>query len=151
METATAHANLTIGVVGTGMMGKAHATLWTRLGIKVVIGSRDAARGRAVAEEIGCAGGDHLQMLRASQLVIVCAHPGPTTIGFYEKYRDEIVGKEKMFVDISVAYGRFVFWQTDGETAWWAQCLPLPPLQAPPPYFSQVPQIRDLLNDPSAS
>merc|ERR1719353_2041906 len=102
MMTAAAHANLTIGVVGTGMMGKAHATLWTRLGIKVVIGSRDAARGRAVAEEIGCAGGDHLQMLRASQLVIVC--------------------EEKMFVDISVAYGRFVFWQTDGETAWWAQC-----------------------------
>ena len=43
------------------------------------------------------------------------------------------------------------FWQKDGETAWWAQCMPLPPLQAPPPYFSQVPQIRDLLKDPSTS
>ena len=67
VEPAAGFDDLAVGIVGTGMMATAHATAWSSLGMKVYIGSRDAARGQALARKIGngCKGGTHAEMLAA--------------------------------------------------------------------------------------
>jgi 8-hydroxy-5-deazaflavin:NADPH oxidoreductase len=47
-------SDLTVGVIGgTGPQGRGLATQWAHAGVRVVIGSRDAARAASVAGEIG--------------------------------------------------------------------------------------------------
>ena len=93
--------DLTIGIVGTGRMGMAHASAWTKLGMKVVIGSRDAARGQQAAAKIGngCVGGGHAEMLEASNFILLCIMPGPDSISFVDYMKPLVEGKCKMFCD----------------------------------------------------
>ena len=65
-----------IGVVGgTGKEGRGMALRWARAGHDVFIGSRDAERARASAEELSAEvgrplqGGDNASAVRASELV----------------------------------------------------------------------------------
>ena len=51
---------IVVGVLGTGMMGTAHAVRHSAIGLPVFIGSRDGAKGKALACQIGggkCEGG----------------------------------------------------------------------------------------------
>jgi len=129
--------NLVIGIAGTGRMAQAHAYRWSSYGIKVLIGSRDPAKGRELAQRIGgkCEGGGHVEMLRASDLIILAIYPGKCSTDFIDTYREEIVGKGKMFLDMTVAYSRF------GS----------PSVRGPKPYADHVNWLKDRLNDPTAS
>lgn len=42
-----------IGIIGTGRMGKTLGRLWADVGHQIAFGSRDAARGKSTADEIG--------------------------------------------------------------------------------------------------
>ena len=59
VEPATGFEDLSVGIVGTGMMARAHATAWTKLGMKVFIGSREPSKATALAAKMGngCQGG----------------------------------------------------------------------------------------------
>jgi predicted dinucleotide-binding enzyme len=69
---------LVIGVVGTGNMGFAHATLWTQQGYRVILSSRDPAKAVEKAKEIGgkCEGASHVDMLRASNFIVLAIYAG---------------------------------------------------------------------------
>ena len=132
-----ASAGRRIGVVGTGRMGTAHARAWTKLGMNVFIGSRDAERGRRAANKIGngCRGGGHAEMLEQSNFVLLCIMPGPDSKGFIEAIKPLVQGKGKMFCDMSASYTRYY-----SESS-----------RAPPPYKSHLNWLKDLLDDPTAS
>jgi 8-hydroxy-5-deazaflavin:NADPH oxidoreductase len=70
-------ADLTVGVIGgTGPQGRGLATRWSAAGIRVAIGSRDAARAAAVAEELGgSVTGDANDAVAASADVLVVTVP----------------------------------------------------------------------------
>ena len=66
--------DLTIGVLGgTGEQGRGLATRWAQAGLRVVIGSRNAERARAVADEIalGVEGEDNAGCASRSDVVLV--------------------------------------------------------------------------------
>lgn len=129
--------DLAVGVIGTGRMGMAHAHAWSKLGIKVFIGSRDAARGNAAAAQVGqgCAGGSHEDCLAASNFILLCIMPGPDSVAFIDKVKPLVAGQGKMFIDMSASYTRFY---TEEH-------------RAPSPYKSHLNFLKDRLADPSAS
>lgn len=66
--------NLTVGVLGgTGPQGKGLALRWAEAGIKVLIGSRDAARAAATATELGrgVIGMDNQSVAASADVVLV--------------------------------------------------------------------------------
>ncbi|MGH3436789.1 MAG: NADPH-dependent F420 reductase [Sciscionella sp.] len=91
---------LTVGVLGgTGPQGKGLATRWARTGMKVVIGSRAAERGRSAAAEIAeltgsgsVSGDDNLGCASAADLVLV-AVPYQGHAELLTSLRAELVGK----------------------------------------------------------
>ena len=101
--------DLTVGIIGTGLMGKAHAKAWSMLGMKVFIGSRDAKRGQQAAERVGngCAGGGHAECLEASNFILLCIKPGRDSTSFIDSIKPLVKGKGKMFCDMSASYTRF--------------------------------------------
>ena len=50
------------------------------VGMKVFVGSRDAAKGAKFAERIGngCQGGGHAECLENANFILLCIAPGPT-------------------------------------------------------------------------
>jgi 8-hydroxy-5-deazaflavin:NADPH oxidoreductase len=66
--------DLTIGVLGgTGPLGQGLARRWCAAGLRVVIGSRSADRGKAVAEELGAraSGAENLECARQADVLVV--------------------------------------------------------------------------------
>lgn len=137
VQKVTGFDDLAIGIVGTGMMGTAHAQAWSSLGMKVFIGSRDAENGKRHAAKIGngAVGGGHEEMLESSNFILLCINPGPSSISFIDKIKPLVAGKGKMFVDMSASYTRY--------------CPP--ENRAPEPYKSHVNWLKDRLADPSSS
>lgn len=58
-------------VGGTGSFGRALAVRLRGAGIDVVIGSRDAARARATAEELGVSGAENAEAVRGADLAVL--------------------------------------------------------------------------------
>lgn len=93
-------ANATIGVIGgTGPQGRGLAYRWARAGLRVVLGSRDAARAAAAAAEL-CAladtdsvtGADNLGCASQSDIVLV-AVPWDGHAATIEPLRAALAGK----------------------------------------------------------
>jgi predicted dehydrogenase len=62
-----------VGLVGTGLMGNQHTVAWQRLGIPVVVYSRDPSRGEAFAAEHGItAVADRAELLDRVSIVDIC-------------------------------------------------------------------------------
>ncbi|MEQ4208451.1 Gfo/Idh/MocA family oxidoreductase [Actinopolymorpha sp. B17G11] len=62
-----------VGLVGTGLMGNQHTVAWQRLGIPVVVHSRDRGRGEAFAAEHGItAVADLAELLDRVSIVDIC-------------------------------------------------------------------------------
>ena len=103
VEPATGFEDLSVGIVGTGMMARAHATAWTKLGMKVFIGSREPSKATALAQ-----GGSHAEMLEASHFILLCINPGPPSWSFITDTLKPLAScKSKMFCDMSASYTRF--------------------------------------------
>ncbi len=86
---------LTVGVLGgTGDQGRGLALRFGQAGQKVVIGSRDAGRARAAAEELGLGieGADNEECARRSDIVIV-AVPWEGHAKTLEALREALAGK----------------------------------------------------------
>lgn len=88
-------ASATIGVIGgTGPQGKGLAYRWARAGLQVIIGSRDAARAQATADELGVdgvRGADNETCARESDIVLV-AVPWDGHAATLESLRDALAG-----------------------------------------------------------
>ncbi len=86
-------------VGGTGKEGRGLALRWARAGHDVRIGSRDAERGRAAAEELGVQGGDNDWALSEAEVIVVCvpygAHEATMTV------LKDVVG-DRIVIDITV-------------------------------------------------
>lgn len=137
--------DVVIGVAGTGMMGGAHAYRHAQIGLPVIIGSRDPAKGQRLAQSIGgrCLGGSQQEMLEKANFIIL-AIPPTALRDFMDEHRDVIVGRGKMFVDLSSTFSRL-----GGPKK-------QPPTQSDGPhwrgpYYDMVNYLRDRLNDPSTS
>eukprot|EP00931_Biecheleriopsis_adriatica_P119486 TRINITY_DN94709_c0_g1_i1.p1 TRINITY_DN94709_c0_g1~~TRINITY_DN94709_c0_g1_i1.p1 ORF type:complete len:235 (-),score=28.21 TRINITY_DN94709_c0_g1_i1:290-958(-) len=137
--------DLAIGVVGTGMMASAHAYRHSQIGIPVFVGSRDPAKGKRLASTIGgkCEGGSQEELVQKANFIIL-AIPPTALRDFVDTHRDALVGKGKMFVDLSVTFSRY------GSPAI------QPPTQSDGPnwhgpYHDMVNYLRDRLSDPSSS
>ncbi|MGH3365695.1 MAG: NADPH-dependent F420 reductase [Nocardioidaceae bacterium] len=66
--------DLTIGVLGgTGPLGKGLARRWVAAGLRVVVGSRDAARAATAAADVGggATGAENADCARAADVVVV--------------------------------------------------------------------------------
>ena len=103
-------------------------------------------------------------MIGASNFLILCIPPGPPSLAFIDQHREELVGKGKMFVDLSASFTRSA--AACSETNLAAR-EPLPPLgnrplhlarrfysdaqRPPPPCYSHLLWLRERLNDPTAS
>ena len=111
--------------------------------MSVFIGSRDEAKGKRVAASIGCEGGGHQECLEKSNFILLCIMPGPDSISFVDYAKPIVVGKGKMFCDMSASYTRFY---SDAQRApepykshlnyLKGACLPLPRIPSekrPPP------------------
>lgn len=84
---------LTIGVLGgTGEQGRGLALRLGRSGLRVVIGSRDAARAQASAAEIGVEGASNEDCATAADVVIV-AVPWDGHAATLESLRGSLVGR----------------------------------------------------------
>jgi len=84
---------LTIGVLGgTGEQGRGLALRLGRAGLRVVIGSRDAARAQASAAEIGVEGDSNEDCATAADVVIV-AVPWDGHAATLESLRGSLVGR----------------------------------------------------------
>jgi NADPH-dependent F420 reductase len=65
-------ALMRIGIVGgTGKQGTGLARRWIRVGHAIAIGSRDPARARAHAEELGAQGGDYAWCAAGADVVVL--------------------------------------------------------------------------------
>jgi len=144
-DTASDFGDVVVGVAGTGRMASAHAYRHSQIGLPVVIGSRDAAKSKKLAQSIGgkCEGGTQAEMIEKASFIIL-AIPSGALIPFLETHRAAIEGKGKMFVDLSVTFSR----------------MGSPAVQPPTrsdgpnwkgPYFDYVTYMKDRLNDPSAT
>ena len=113
-----------IGIIGTGMMAKGIATLYSRSGLNLFIGSRDAVRGKQFAKQIqdetrstsetSIRGGSVTDVLTECQVIILAV---PTmhkvdngdlvegVVYFLNKYDHLVRGKKKILIDITY-YGR---------------------------------------------
>eukprot|EP00403_Amphidinium_massartii_P010014 CAMPEP_0178409342 /NCGR_PEP_ID=MMETSP0689_2-20121128/20413_1 /TAXON_ID=160604 /ORGANISM="Amphidinium massartii, Strain CS-259" /LENGTH=210 /DNA_ID=CAMNT_0020030481 /DNA_START=78 /DNA_END=711 /DNA_ORIENTATION=+ len=131
-----------IGIVGTGMMASAHAFRWSQYGIKVFISSRDPAKAQKLAESIGngVQGGSHEEMIKASNFIMLCIHPGKPAAEFIDSNRDELSGKGKMFVDMSVPFSRLGYPAAGPEVQQYIY-----------PHLDHVSFLKEKLNDPTAS
>eukprot|EP00746_Dinoflagellata_sp_MGD_P133103 gnl/MRDRNA2_/MRDRNA2_66789_c0_seq2.p1 gnl/MRDRNA2_/MRDRNA2_66789_c0~~gnl/MRDRNA2_/MRDRNA2_66789_c0_seq2.p1 ORF type:complete len:241 (+),score=42.05 gnl/MRDRNA2_/MRDRNA2_66789_c0_seq2:79-801(+) len=145
VDKAGDFGELIIGVAGTGMMASAHAYRHAQIGLPVVIGSRDPAKGKRLAQSIGgkCEGSSQREMVEKANFIIL-AIPPIALRDFMDTHREVIVGKGKMFVDLSVTFSRY------GGTK------VQPPTQSDGPnwcgpYFDMVNYLRDRLNDSSSS
>ncbi|MEI6621665.1 MAG: NADPH-dependent F420 reductase [Actinomycetes bacterium] len=88
-------SGLTVGVLGgTGEQGRGLAFRWARSGLKVVIGSRDAARARGAALDLGLGieGETNAGCALASDIVVV-AVPWQGHGELLESLRDELFGR----------------------------------------------------------
>jgi len=137
-------ANIVIGIAGTGRMGGAHAFRHSQLDIPVIVGSRDAAKAQEVAERVGkpnCTGTTLAEMIEKANFIIVTVPSGNVT-EFFDTHRDLIVGKGKMFNEISSTFSKMGGpdvqppTESDGEN--WKG-----------PYFDMCNYQKDRLNDPS--
>eukprot|EP00930_Biecheleria_cincta_P048805 TRINITY_DN34069_c0_g1_i1.p1 TRINITY_DN34069_c0_g1~~TRINITY_DN34069_c0_g1_i1.p1 ORF type:complete len:199 (+),score=30.20 TRINITY_DN34069_c0_g1_i1:162-758(+) len=119
-------------------MASAHAHCWSQHGLKVFIGSQSRAQGRRAAEAIGqgCQGGGHVDMIRASNFIMLCIDPGQPSAEFLDNYRDEFLGQGKMFVDMSAPFAA-------ASSQELQQCMH--------PHNDHVSFLKARLNDPSAS
>ena len=90
-----------------------------------------------------CDGGSQAEMVQKANFIIL-AIPSPALIPFLETHRDAIVGKGKMFVDLSVTFSRYgspaVQPPTKSDGPNWRG-----------PYFDYVNYMKDRLNDPTAT
>ena len=95
---------LDIGLISTGAMSTAQATLFAAHGFRVFIGSRDPARARALATQVGhgARGGSHLDAIRASAIIFLNILPGEITRAFLEANREELANK--LLVDPAAPY-----------------------------------------------
>ena len=148
-------ANIVIGVNGTGMMGGAHAVRHATLGLPVVIGSRDPAKAQKLAREIGkpnVSGGSLAEMVEKANFII-SAIPAASLTHFFDTHRDAIVGRGKMFVDLSVTFSRRG--SESGHGLATANETPPPKVSDGPnwrgPYYDMCNYLKDRLNDPSTS
>lgn len=132
-------SSLVIGIVGTGDMASANAHLWSSLGFRVIIGSRDASRGDRLARRVGngCVGTHAKQMCIGANVIILCVHPDGPLDEFIDAYREELSGKGKVFIDLCAAYTRYY---RDAQR----------PNGGGPPY-STTPYGKERLGDASAS
>lgn len=95
-----------VGIVGgTGREGRGLAVRWAKAGHELLIGSRDAERGRSKAAELGAEfgvkiqGGDNLNACRNADLVVVTVPYGAHESTF-SSIREAVAGK--IVVDITV-------------------------------------------------
>ena len=88
-------SGLTIGVLGgTGEQGRGLALRWARSGLSVIVGSRDPARARAAASEIGIGvSGDGNAGCANSADVAVVAVPWAGHEALLESLRGELATK----------------------------------------------------------
>ncbi len=88
-------------VGGTGREGRGLAVRWARAGHDVVIGSRDAARAAARAEELGhgITGGANADVCRGAEVVVLCV-PWSAHRALVESLRPVLVGP--LVIDITV-------------------------------------------------
>ena len=91
--------SLTVGVFGgTGAQGKGLAYRWAKAGVKVVIGSRDAARAEAAAAELArstggdVTGADNASCAETADIVLV-AVPWDAHAKTLEPLRETLAGK----------------------------------------------------------
>ena len=61
---------------GTGQEGQGLARRWTRAGVAVRLGSRDASRGAQAARELGVEGGDYAFALAGADVALLCVPYG---------------------------------------------------------------------------
>ncbi|MQA06959.1 MAG: NADPH-dependent F420 reductase [Pseudonocardiaceae bacterium] len=93
-------AELTIGVFGgTGPQGKGLAVRWARAGLRVVIGSRDAAKGASAAAEIAelsgsdtVTGAENSECAKNADIVLV-AVPWEGHAKILDTLREHLIGK----------------------------------------------------------
>ena len=92
----------TVAVIGgTGHLGAALAGRWARAGVRIVIGSRDAARAQAAADEIGHGATGAANAEAAAQAeIVVLAVPFAAQAGTIADIRDATQGK--IVVDTTV-------------------------------------------------
>ena len=136
-DDASFMKKLKIGILGTGMMAKAHAVAWSRVGLPVFIASRNPNRSRTLAERVGndCRGGSHEEMVTECNMILL-ATPQEANAPFLEKHKDAIKGKGKMIVDMS---------------AWFAGCGWMGGTPAPKPHVTTLTYYRDILKDENTS
>lgn len=90
---------------GTGKEGRGLALRWARAGHEVFIGSRDEARARATADELGAAAGRRLQggsnarAIAASEIVVLSV-PYAAHAGTLEELKAALAGR--VLIDITV-------------------------------------------------
>lgn len=92
----------TVAVIGgTGHLGAALAGRWARAGVRIVIGSRDAARAQAAADEIGhgATGAANAEATAQAEIVVL-AVPFAAQTGTIADIRDAAQGK--IVVDTTV-------------------------------------------------
>jgi len=145
VDMSAEFGNVVVGVVGTGMMAGAHAYRHSQIGLPVFVGSRDPAKGKKLAQSIGgkCEGGSQAEMVEKASFIIL-AIPSTSLIEFLDTHRAALVGKGKMFCDLSVTFSRY------GSPA------VQPPTEADGPnwrgpYYDYVSYMKDRLDDPSAT
>eukprot|EP00928_Gymnodinium_smaydae_P047128 TRINITY_DN31435_c0_g1_i1.p1 TRINITY_DN31435_c0_g1~~TRINITY_DN31435_c0_g1_i1.p1 ORF type:complete len:241 (+),score=38.23 TRINITY_DN31435_c0_g1_i1:60-782(+) len=135
------YEDFTIGIVGTGRMGVAHATLWTSLGFNVYLSSRDATHGRQEAQKIAqmiggkCEGGGYATMINYAHIILLCILPGVDSLMFFDFAKPYVLGSGKMFVDMTAPYT-----EKFG-----------PESRPPEPYKDHMNYLKDYLKDSSAS
>merc|ERR1712046_406411 len=81
----------------------------------------------------GARGGTHAEAIEASNLIFLDMYPGDMTLTFLDRYRSELSGRGKMFVDVAAPYYHG------------------PDMQPPIPHESSLPWLKDYLGDPTAS
>ena len=89
-------------------MGKALARVWARGGYRVIIGSRDFTRGKLTAGEVSKQSGARVEGGKQEWAVergdiIVLATPFCETGEILAKLRGLLVGKGKIFIDVTNA------------------------------------------------
>ena len=65
---------LVVGIVGTGMMATGHAVRWAKLGLPVIIASRDPSRAQRLAARVGgkARAATHAEMVAQSTMILLC-------------------------------------------------------------------------------
>jgi 8-hydroxy-5-deazaflavin:NADPH oxidoreductase len=91
---------------GTGQEGKALATRWAKAGLSVVIGSRDAAKAKAAADDINAHSGTHnargadLMHAASAGTIVVLTVPHAAQLATLKGVQEALAGK--ILVDVTV-------------------------------------------------